>query len=113
MKYFYCYDCGEVFSEEAARIRLAEDGYGLKEVYGCPECGSTNITDANECKICGAPIRATTEYCQKCNDLILKRWERVIEAVQDRRIEEGDKLSAEYFECRDALVEWLEDKRVF
>ncbi len=55
---YICKTCGSVFSTPAYHKRKSE----------CPDCGSTNFTEAKYCKTCheyfvGAP---NEEYCPDC-----------------------------------------------
>lgn len=108
--YLYCYDCGNIFSEETARTKLAEEGYGLKEVYGCPDCGSTYVSEAEQCAICGEPmIPDRYDSCEDCRVKLGAAWQRFVEDVMGIRMEHGEILSADYLDCQDAAVEYLED----
>lgn len=73
--YYYCSECGELFEKSEAGGR-AEDpsprgvslasGYYLTDV--CPWCGSDELIEANECVLCGDPIKPTTRFCRDCMD---------------------------------------------
>lgn len=110
MKYFYCYDCGNIFSEEAARMKLAEEGYGLKEMYACPDCGSIEITDADTCGICGEPmVPGSGNYCKECKWTLGSALQDFVEKVMAIRSNHGEILSTDYVDCEDAAKEYVSE----
>ena len=108
MKNFYCYECGNIFTEESARTKLAEEGYGLKEMYACPDCGSLEITEADTCGICGEPmIPGSGNYCKDCKLMLGASLQRFVEDVMAIRSAHGEKLSADYKDCEDAAKDYV------
>ena len=107
MKYYYCEYCEEIFSEENAQTVTDFDGYGTRELYACPVCRSTDITDADTCEICGEPTRPDEDICPECAEAMHKAWEASVLKVMDLRMKAGEKLSADYLDCEDAAIEYL------
>lgn len=102
-KYFHCEECGCVFSEESAKTVWDGDGRVTMEYYACPECRSTALADMTNCRICGALIRDTEDYCDKCKWEVRKVWERAVEQVMQRK----DDL--DYTEAERLLIEFMQD----
>lgn len=105
MKYYYCQDCGEIFEEEYARVLWEDYGHGRIEHIGCPVCRSTNVVEAEKCKICGEPIAFDKDYCEDCNRAVYKIWEKAVCEVMDR-------CDADYTECESRFIEFLQDTGV-
>lgn len=109
-QYFYCDYCDEIFSEDNAGTKRAEWGYGDKEVYACPSCGSTELCDADYCEICGEPMAPTSaDVCDDCVEALNKAWSNVVETVMDRRLKAGNNLSDDYLDCQDGAIVYLEN----
>lgn len=70
MKYYYCYECEEFFTEEEAGHRAAQLEDAMPpgtQVMCCPSCGSSEITEAEVCRKCGKPIFGrSVEFCEDC-----------------------------------------------
>jgi NAD-dependent SIR2 family protein deacetylase len=110
VKYFYCEDCDELFSEEAAGTKSVYDGYGELDYYACPNCGSTELCDADYCEICGEPMAPTSaDVCNDCTEALNKAWTNVVETVMDRRLKAGNNLSDDYLDCQDGAIVYLEN----
>lgn len=107
MKNYYCQDCNEIFSEDQAKAVLTEWGYGSKEVYACPNCRSTDITDAGKCKTCGKPIDPSEDYCDDCKRAVYKIWERAVCEVMELCEDDAD-----YCEAENRFKEYLDDTGV-
>lgn len=73
---FYICDCGAAFPAEKAG-RTSEPDVGYENVPCCPVCGSTALSYAQECAICG-------EICEDilCDDC-KKEMQRTVEALVD------------------------------
>jgi len=70
-KYYCCNDCGLVFPdyEAAHRKALVEDALAPWEfVDVCWECGSDDLTELDNCELCGNPItdNAVSDFCEEC-----------------------------------------------
>ena len=53
---YICRRCGNVFEEEdaaLAKIDLGDRIPSYDEIYACPKCRSTNISEAIMCSVCG------------------------------------------------------------
>ena len=108
MSYFYCNNCEEIFPANLAQISLRSNGYGSTPMWCCPNCRSTDLTDAGTCKVCGEAIEPNEEYCADCKEGLYKIWDeavcKVIELCKD---------SDGWTEARDKFVEYLDDVGVF
>lgn len=109
MTYLYCYDCEEIFPEDDARSKIGEDGWWHS---ACPNCGSTELEEAEECKICGEPLPPCKEYCFNCFDTLNRAWVNFVETVMDLRLKHGEDKPADFTDCEDALIEWLDNSGV-
>ena len=110
MTYFHCPDCGEIFPEEQARTLLREDGYGSKQILACPSCRNTELDEADECVICGEPIPPDrVSVCTECAETLHKEWVNFVEKVMDRRLKENNGLSADYLDCEQAALDFLDE----
>lgn len=107
MTYFYCEDCGNIFSEEDAKVRVEDWGYGTREIYVCPECFNKNITDAEKCECCGEPIAPTEKFCEICKHDLYKIWDKAVEAVLG--IADIDK---DYMDCQELFLDYLDNSGV-
>ena len=90
--YYKCLDCGHVFDEDEAgsdREWIGEDRYesnssGWMYYMACPECGSTEIVEAERCDECGDYFDKTDlirvgdmKLCQECaRDYFEAYWEK-------------------------------------
>lgn len=69
-----CKSCGAIFDDgDSVVIKDYECefwGHRVHETWaGCPECGSTDLTDADQCKVCGdyfAPGEIGGHVCDCC-----------------------------------------------
>ena len=112
MKYFYCEDCDEIFSEDRAGAKRTEWGYGDKEVYACPTCGSTELADADTCEVCGRPIPPDKHICDECLQEMNGAWTALVEKVMDLRLKANYGKSADYIDCEDGVLEYLREAKV-
>ena len=112
MTYLYCDNCGEIFPEEDARELWDTDGYSMKTILACPNCRNTELVEAEECKICGEPLPPSNEYCHNCFDTLNRAWINFVETVMDLRLKNGEKKSADFTDCEDVLIEWLDNSGV-
>lgn len=109
-KYYYCEDCDEIFAEDNAGAKRTEWGYGDKEFYSCPTCGSIDLLDADKCVICGEPIPPdSVKICTECAETLHKEWVNFVEKVMDRRLKENNGLSADYLDCEQAALDFLDE----
>lgn len=108
MKYYYCEYCEEIFSEDNAKTVTEPYGYGTREIIACPTCRSTDITDADACVICGEPTRPDESVCPECAEEMHKAWEAIVNKVMDLRLKANRGKSADYLECEDAALEYLQ-----
>lgn len=109
-KYYYCEDCDEIFSEEAAGTKSVYDGYGELDYYSCPTCGSIDLLDAEYCVICGEPIVPdSVKICTECAETLHKEWVNFVEKVMDRRLKENNGLSADFLDCEQAALDFLDE----
>lgn len=92
MKYI-CDKCGHVFDEDEAGVIYETVGEGvMRGPYPaencCPECGSTDFYEAQECAECGEwffedEMIETDNfwYCRECakniRDLFNEKWEKI------------------------------------
>lgn len=101
MSWIYCYDCESFFDEEDAKTRLAvpEDSVPMGSyVACCPNCGSSELEEANVCKICGNPIKPdVTDFCRPCTEFLDDGVQSLINHIS------GDSLAA-----RDVFMDYLE-----
>lgn len=109
MTYFYCEDCGEIFSEEGARVLWDGDGRVVTNYYACPSCRSTNIEDASMCEICGKPIPHDKNICEDCLQEMHKAWVGMVEKVMDLRLKENNGLSEDFIDCEEGVIEFLRE----
>lgn len=107
MKHFFCEYCEEIFAEDDAKIVTEFDGYGTHNIIACPSCRSTDITDADACEICGAPVPPDEDMCPDCAEEMHKAWEAIVLKVMDLRMKAGEVLSADYLDCEDGALEYL------
>lgn len=112
MKYFYCEDCDEIFSEESAGTKSVYDGYGELDYYACPTCGSTELADADTCEVCGRPIPPDKHICDECQQEMKGAWTALVEKVMDLRLKANYGKSADYIDCEDGVLEYLREARV-
>lgn len=104
MKYFYCDDCGSIFSEEDAGTKRIEWGHSEKEVYACPDCKNTYVEEADTCEICGKPMKPTgDEYCDDCKWNARKVWEKAVSSIMDMMPNGTD-----YTKAESVFIEYLE-----
>ncbi len=109
-QYFYCEDCDEIFSEDNAGTKRTEWGYGDKEFYACPTCGSIDLRDADNCVICGEPIVPdSVSVCADCAETLHKAWVGFVEQVMDRRLKANNGLSEDYLKCEQAALDFLDE----
>lgn len=108
MKYYYCEYCEEIFSEENAGTKSVYDGYGELDYYACPSCGSTELADADICEVCGRPIPPDKHICEECLQEMNGAWTALVEKVMDLRLKANRGKSADYLECEDAAIEYLQ-----
>lgn len=77
MNWYYCQDCGAVFSEEDLLVETVENRHWWLDdcpverwtEYSCPECGSSDVEEAEYCDYCGDAFRPedlTDGVCAKC-----------------------------------------------
>ena len=107
MKYYYCEYCEEIFAEDDAKIVREQYGYGERELYACPTCRSTYITDAGTCEICGEPTRPDEDICPECSEEMYKAWEAIVNKVMDLRLKANRGKSTDYTACEDGALEYL------
>ena len=68
---YICRDCGELFEHPVTHyddpspygVSLPSGSY---EYYECPECGSDDITEAEECPCCGNHYDGQKVLCDNC-----------------------------------------------
>lgn len=101
--YFECTACGHRFAEENARVLWDSDGRTTINYSACPSCGNDALAEMTNCRICGALIRDTEDYCDKCKWEVRKVWERAVEQVMQRK----DDL--DYTEAERLLIEFMQD----
>lgn len=110
MKYFYCEDCDEIFSEDNAGTKRTEWGYGDKEFYSCPTCGSIELRDAEYCVICGEPIVPdSVSVCTECVEALHKKWVAFVEEVMSIRYKADNGLSEDFLDCEQAALDFLDE----
>lgn len=102
-KFYECDVCGHVFSEDSAKVVWDSDGRNTVYYNACPSCGCGVLAELTNCRICGALIRDTEDYCDNCKWDVRKIWERAVEQVMTLR-PEGD-----YTDAEDAFIEFLQD----
>ena len=107
-QYLYCDECGKIFPEEWARRLWGKQGI----VLGCPDCRNTSLQVAASCKICGEPMPVGKEYCDECLKWMLDAWATVVDRVMCKRIETGRRKSADYVDCQQAALDWMEDVNI-
>lgn len=57
----YCLDCDEVV--DARYIEDNDTGWRGCE---CCQCGGDDVEDVSNCRICGADIPSSEQYCDEC-----------------------------------------------
>ena len=79
MDWYYCQDCGAVFSEEDLLVETVENRHWWLDdcpverltEYSCPECGSNDVEEAEYCDYCGDAFRPedlTDGVCARCRN---------------------------------------------
>lgn len=112
---YYCNECEELIDESELKWRKAEledSRRPWEKVASCPCCGSEEIEEAGECKICGTPISPYKDYCQDCVEFLCKAWMNLVEDVMSLRSINGSRNSTDYLNCEQAVLDWLEDTGV-
>ena len=77
MYWYYCKDCGAVFSAEELVVEDVENRHWWLDdcpverwtEYSCPECGSSDVEEAEYCDYCGdafAPSDLIDGMCARC-----------------------------------------------
>lgn len=102
MKTFHCDNCGQTFTETDAKEVWDSDGRYTVSYSACPNCGNDALAELTNCRICGALIRDTEDYCDKCKWEVRKVWEHAVEKV----MEKNDK---DYSENESLLIEFMQD----
>lgn len=69
---YYCKSCGSVFSQ-------AE--YTKNRKYVCPDCGSKDFSEANQCKICKDYFVSDSSYEKYCEDCKRNAFDQFVQAV--------------------------------
>jgi RNA polymerase subunit RPABC4/transcription elongation factor Spt4 len=74
-----CKECGAQFLEpllidEGPQDDMYPNSSRLYS-YACPECGSSEVEDANMCGICGEPT--LTEFCPECIKLVNEKIDQM------------------------------------
>lgn len=98
---YYCNNCGEYFEEPTTQTEDYGECHGrhvTREYDACPCCGSDDIAEAVECRICGEPIPpfSTEEFCETCHAELENVLEEAGETLQTDRETLKD-LIAEHF----------------
>ena len=110
MTYYYCEYCEEIFADEDAKERWDGDEYGQRLIHACPNCGSTDLTEADYCRICGKPVEpGSVEVCDECAETLHKSWVGFVETVMDLRMKAGENLSADFLDCEQAALDYLSE----
>lgn len=109
MMHFYCQDCGEIFSEDNAKILWDGDGRVVTNYYACPDCRSTDIKDASVCEICGKPIPPDKHICEECLQEMNGAWNALVEKVMDIRLKADNGKSADFLDCEEGVMEFLRE----
>ncbi len=110
MKHYYCEYCEEIFAEEAAGEKWDGDEYGQYLYHSCPNCGSTDIREADCCTICGTPVEpGSVEVCDDCAETLHKAWVGFVENVMDIRLKSDAGLSADFLDCEQAALDFLDE----
>ena len=81
---YKCRECGEGFSEPRLETHDEWSEYWGRPVAEtlvveyCPMCGSEEIEEVNECKICGSATKDIfSEYCDDCHADLSKALEAI------------------------------------
>lgn len=110
-KYYYCDNCGAIIEDEDLKICRIKEGDYWHLVSCCPDCKNDAIEEMTNCKMCGALIRDTEDYCEDCKTEVYKIWDEAVEKVMALRDRRGNN-SSEWMASRDAFIEYLTDERI-
>lgn len=86
-----CDGCGLVFHEDEARceaeVVVAADGYSVRNVPVCPQCGETDTSRAYRCRNCGnyhSSDKISFGLCEDCrNDLQVRFYKGIVGVLRD------------------------------
>ena len=112
MKYYYCHNCEAIIADEDLRPSRRRMDECWEDVDVCPECGSDALVEAGQCKACGKPLHPRREYCISCGIELKDAFEKFVGVMMDLRMANDEELSADFMDCQDAVLEWLEDAGV-
>ena len=105
-KWYYCWECDDFFEEEEAGSRRAEleDSRPPDMMIMCCPCGSSEIEEAEVCKICGQPLKPTQdEICPSCEESLYKAVDALI---CDEVLTEN--FPGDYLDAKATFFEYLE-----
>lgn len=79
MTKFKCLRCGATFNEPQFIIHEHSTflGNNLGE-YDCPECGSEDIQEGEECALCGGWTDGS-RFCRECRTEVMERFNELLE----------------------------------
>lgn len=107
MTYLYCENCGNIFSEEDAKMLITDAGYGTKTILVCPECLDKQIVDAGICACCGEPISPDEKFCEICKHDLYKVWDKAVCMVIDLA-----DLDKDYMDCQELFLDYLDSEGI-
>lgn len=80
---YTCEICGARFEPQESYTGVSVDGTKEKiTALECPDCGSAEVTELNECIFCGAI--AKDDYCEDCAEEITAGLRKITEKLFDK-----------------------------
>lgn len=80
---YICEICGAHFEPQESYTGVSSDGIKEKITeLDCPNCGSAEVTELNECIFCGAI--AKDDYCEDCAEEITTGLRKITEKLFDK-----------------------------